>query len=72
MVEGGPRLRVAFDAHTVGRGQGGNERYAVGLAGALAARPDVELLAYVDAGTAWPRADPPRLHELHWRSRMRP
>jgi glycosyltransferase involved in cell wall biosynthesis len=77
-------IRVAFDAHTVGRRQTGNERYAVELATALAARDDIDLLAYVDRGVAWPgdaqpvpavrelRARAPQLRiplELPWRAR---
>jgi glycosyltransferase involved in cell wall biosynthesis len=77
-------IRVAFDAHTVGRRQTGNERYAVELATALALRDDIELLAYVDRGTTWPadarpapqlrelRARTPQLRipfELPWRAR---
>jgi glycosyltransferase involved in cell wall biosynthesis len=62
-------IRVAFDAHTVGRRLTGNERYAVELATALAARPDMDVIAYVDRGVAWP-ADPtpaPRIRELRTR-----
>jgi alpha-1,3-rhamnosyl/mannosyltransferase len=77
-------IRVAFDAHSVGRRQTGNERYVVELATALATRTDIELLAYVDRGTAWPadvlpaprlvelRARAPQLRipfELPWRAR---
>ncbi|MEO7117936.1 MAG: glycosyltransferase family 1 protein [Candidatus Limnocylindrales bacterium] len=83
MVVARDRIRVAFDAHVVGRQATGNERYAVDLATALAARPDVELLAYVDGGTVWPVAAPglrlrtlrskrPQLRiavELPWRAR---
>jgi glycosyltransferase involved in cell wall biosynthesis len=62
-------IRVAFDAHTVGRRLTGNERYAVELATALAARPDMDVLAYVDRGVAWPAdATPaPALRELRTR-----
>jgi glycosyltransferase involved in cell wall biosynthesis len=62
-------IRVAFDAHTVGRRLTGNERYAVELATALAARPDIEVLAYVDRGAAWPAdsAPAPQLRELRTR-----
>ena len=62
-------IRVAFDAHTVGRRLTGNERYAVELASALAARPDIEVLAYVDRGVAWPAdsAPAPQLRELRTR-----
>lgn len=63
-------IRVAFDAHTVGRRQTGNERYAVELATALAARDDIDLLAYVDRGVSWPTdAQPaPALRELSARA----
>jgi glycosyltransferase involved in cell wall biosynthesis len=62
-------IRVAFDAHAVGRRLTGNERYAVELASALAARPDMDVLAYVDRGVAWPAdATPaPGLRELRTR-----
>lgn len=62
-------IRVAFDAHTVGRRLTGNERYAVELATALAARPDMDVLAYVDRGVTWPAgAQPaPQLRELRTR-----
>lgn len=55
----GPRrgarpLRIALDAHTVGRRQTGNERYVVELGNALAARDDVEVIALLDEGTGWP------------------
>lgn len=48
------RIRVAFDAHVLGRRGTGNERYAIGLATALSEREDVEVLAYVDQGRVWP------------------
>ncbi|MFL5679367.1 MAG: glycosyltransferase family 4 protein [Chloroflexota bacterium] len=68
MVQAGPP-RIAIDAHVVGRGQTGNETYAVELATALAGRRDVEAIAYVDAGVRWPRDGGPRVHELRYRSR---
>ena len=63
-------IRVAFDAHSVGRRQTGNERYVVELATALAARSDIDLLAYVDRGASWPAdARPqPRMVELRVRA----
>jgi alpha-1,3-rhamnosyl/mannosyltransferase len=63
-------IRVAFDAHSVGRRQTGNERYAVELATALAARDDVEVIAYLDRGVAWPAdAQPaPLVRELSARA----
>ncbi|HEY0443056.1 MAG TPA: glycosyltransferase family 1 protein [Candidatus Limnocylindrales bacterium] len=53
----------------MGRGQTGNETYIVELATALAARSDVEPIAYVDAGTRWPREGGPGVRELRSRSR---
>jgi glycosyltransferase involved in cell wall biosynthesis len=47
-------MRVGIDAHTVGRRQTGNERFTVELTNALAARGDVEVLAYLDPGVEWP------------------
>lgn len=63
-------IRVAFDAHSVGRRQTGNERYAVELATALAARDDIEVIAYLDRGMSWPAdAQPaPILRELSVRA----
>jgi glycosyltransferase involved in cell wall biosynthesis len=63
-------IRVAFDAHSVGRRQTGNERYAVELATALAARDDVRVIAYLDRGVRWPTdAQPtPELRELRIRA----
>ncbi len=62
-------IRVALDAHVVGRRQTGNETYVLNLGSALAARSDIETLAYVDAGTHWP-ADmlSPRLRPLRLRA----
>jgi len=54
MRRGGRPLRIALDAHTVGRRQTGNERYVVELGNALAARDDVEVIALLDEATAWP------------------
>ena len=48
-------IRVALDAHVVGRRKTGNETYLIGLATGLAARPDVELTAYLERGATWPR-----------------
>jgi glycosyltransferase involved in cell wall biosynthesis len=47
-------LRVALDAHVVGRRKTGNETYLIGLATGLAARSDVALTAYLERGAAWP------------------
>jgi glycosyltransferase involved in cell wall biosynthesis len=81
MLPSTSRLRVALDAHVVGRRQTGNETYVRNLAGALAEREDIELLTYLDsdamdesiAGTHRPlRARAPQLRiplELPWRAR---
>jgi glycosyltransferase involved in cell wall biosynthesis len=63
-------MRVALDAHTVGRRQTGNERYVLELGREIALRDDVDLLAYVDRGVAWPDAyaPAPRLGELRLRA----
>ena len=69
----GRPIRVALDAHTVGRRQTGNERYVVEIGNALAARDDVEVVALVDKGTLWPSVDAaggppgPRLEALRFR-----
>ena len=63
-----PEIRLALDAHVVGRRKTGNETYVVNLATALEQRPDVKPLAYLDAGIAWPRPDGPETRELSWRS----
>ncbi len=63
-------IRVALDAHVVGRRQTGNETYVVNLGSALAARSDVDTIAYVDAGTRWPDGlTAPRLRSLRIASR---
>jgi glycosyltransferase involved in cell wall biosynthesis len=51
-------IRVALDAHVVGRHKGGNETYVLALADGLAARPDVDVVAYVDRGMSWPGGPP--------------
>ena len=48
------RPRVALDAHVIGRRMTGNETYVVNLGSALAARSDLDVVAYVDAGVSWP------------------
>ncbi|HYO41938.1 MAG TPA: glycosyltransferase, partial [Candidatus Limnocylindrales bacterium] len=53
MVAAAP-VRIALDAHVVGRHQTGNETYVIELAGALAARSDVDLVAFLDASAEWP------------------
>jgi glycosyltransferase involved in cell wall biosynthesis len=50
----GPTIHVGLDAHVVGRRMTGNEAYVVGLGNALAARDDIEVTAFLDAGTQWP------------------
>ncbi|MEP7360055.1 MAG: glycosyltransferase family 1 protein [Chloroflexota bacterium] len=63
-------IRVAFDAHSVGRRQTGNERYTVELATALAVRDDIEVIAYVDRGVHWPgdAQSSPQIRELSARA----
>lgn len=61
-------IRPALDAHVVGRRKTGNETYVVNLANTLARRSDVQPIAYLDAGVAWPRPDGPETRELSWRS----
>jgi glycosyltransferase involved in cell wall biosynthesis len=63
-------IRVALDAHVVGRRQTGNETYVVNLGSALAARSDIDTIAYVDAGTSWPDGvTAPRLRSLRLAAR---
>lgn len=84
MVQPPAAIRVAIDAHAVGRRQTGNETYVVNLVEALARRPDVQPVVYVDAGVGWPgdpivtaslkplRASMPQIRipiELPWRVR---
>jgi glycosyltransferase involved in cell wall biosynthesis len=68
MAAATPKILAGIDAHVVGRRQTGNETYVVNLANALARRPDVKPLAYLDAGSAWPGPDGPQTRELSWRS----
>ena len=68
MVSASPRIRVALDAHVVGRRMTGNETYVVQLAEALGQREDVEASVYLDAGTAWPGPTALRRRDLHWRA----
>ena len=68
MTATSPAIRPALDAHVVGRRKTGNETYVVNLASALARRPDVQPLAYVDAGVIWPLPDGPETRELRWRA----
>lgn len=67
MVQPGP-IRVALDAHVVGRRGTGNETYIVNLATALAARSDIVPLVYVDAGTPWPGETPAEVRRLRTRT----
>jgi glycosyltransferase involved in cell wall biosynthesis len=68
MVPATPPIRVALDAHVVGRRKTGNETYIVNLAEALARRDDVEPTVYLDAGTAWPSTAVLRRRDLRWRA----
>ena len=71
MLQTPTRLRIALDAHVVGRRQTGNETYVVNLGAALAARSDVDAIAYIDHGAAWPtQIDSPKLHELRFKARQ--
>ncbi len=68
MVPTPPPIRVALDAHVVGRRKTGNETYIVNLADALAGLGDVAPIVYLDAGTAWPRASHIERRDLRWRA----
>jgi glycosyltransferase involved in cell wall biosynthesis len=68
MVLAPNRIRVALDAHVVGRHKTGNETYIVNLAEALGRREDVEPTVYVDANAAWPWPTELRRHDLRWRA----
>ncbi len=68
MVPASNRIRVALDAHVVGRRKTGNETYIVNLAEALGRRDDVDPIVYLDAGTVWPGATALNQRELHWRA----
>ena len=71
MPQAPARLRVALDAHVVGRRQTGNETYVVNLASELARRTDLETVAYIDRGVTWPGTAPvPKLRELRLRARQ--
>ena len=59
-------IRVAVDAHVVGRRKTGNETYIVNLAEALARRDDVEPTVWVDARVAWPSPTELRRRDLRW------
>jgi glycosyltransferase involved in cell wall biosynthesis len=64
----GRGLRVALDAHVVGRRKTGNETYIVNLAEALGRREDIDPIVYLDADAVWP--GPTALHrrDLRWRA----
>ncbi len=68
MVPTPPLIRVALDAHVVGRRKTGNETYILNLAEALAGLDDVAPIVYLDAGTAWPRASHIERRDLRWRA----
>jgi glycosyltransferase involved in cell wall biosynthesis len=68
MAAASPKILAGIDAHVVGRRKTGNETYVVNLANALARRPDVRPLAYLDAGVAWPGPGGPETRQLSWRS----
>jgi glycosyltransferase involved in cell wall biosynthesis len=69
MLQTSPRIRVALDAHVVGRRMTGNETYVVNLADALAVRPDIDLVTYLDAGRTWPHdPDPGSIRHLRLRA----
>jgi glycosyltransferase involved in cell wall biosynthesis len=61
-------MRVAIDAHVVGRRATGNETYIVNLVDALAARDDIEPVAFVDGDVAWPGVTAPPLRRLRART----
>lgn len=63
MVQPGP-IRVAIDAHVVGRRGTGNETYVANLAQALGERTDVHPIVYIDGGTVWPGLEPAQLRRL--------
>ena len=61
-------IRVALDAHVVGRRKTGNETYVINLAEALGRRDDVDPTVYVDAGAVWPGPTGLRRRDLRWRA----
>src|SRR5450759_3647702 len=68
MVPVSHRIRVALDAHVVGRRKTGAETYIVNLTEALGRREDVEPTVYLDAGTVWPGPTALDRRDLHWRA----
>jgi len=65
---GAEKIRVAIDAHVVGRHGTGNETYIVNLVNALATRSDVEPLVFVDGDAVWPGGVDLPLHRLRTRT----
>jgi glycosyltransferase involved in cell wall biosynthesis len=68
MVPASNGIRVALDAHVVGRRMTGNETYVVNLAEALWRREDVDPTIWIDANTAWPWPTRLRRRDLAWRA----
>ena len=68
MVPAQDRIRVALDAHVVGRRKTGNETYVVNLAEALGRRSDVEPTVYLDRNAAWPNPVSLPRRDLVWRA----
>jgi glycosyltransferase involved in cell wall biosynthesis len=67
MVQVG-RIRVAIDAHVVGRRGTGNETYIVNLVDALVARDDIDPVVFVDGDAAWPGSVQPPIRRLRART----
>jgi glycosyltransferase involved in cell wall biosynthesis len=63
-------IRVAVDAHSVGRRATGNETYVVGLVDALAEQEEVEPIALLDEDVAWPGSAVPAIRRLRARNRL--
>ena len=63
-------IRVALDAHVVGRRGTGNETYVVNLADALTAHPDVQPIVLLDRGTPWPSQPCPEARSLRMQTRL--
>jgi glycosyltransferase involved in cell wall biosynthesis len=68
MVPASHRIRVAVDAHVVGRRKTGNETYIVNLVQALMRRDDIDPTVYLDAGAEWPTTCPPLRRDLRARA----
>ena len=67
MVQPG-QIRVALDAHVVGRRKTGNETYIVNLVDALSDRDDVLPVAMLDTGITWPGQKSPATRRLRFAS----